>query len=58
MGIIIPITCAMLRARWDMAEGNHWPNHWPGIVRVVRFRRNALTNMVGPGGLEPPTRPL
>jgi len=50
MDIIIPITCAMPRAHWVMGvEGNHWPNHWPDTVRVVRFHRNVLKNMVGPG---------
>src|SRR5439155_5194340 len=58
MDITIPITCAALRAHWDMVGGNLWPTHWPGTVRVVRFRRNALTNLVGPRGLERPTRPL
>jgi len=50
MDIIIPITCAMPRAHWVMGvEGNHWPNHWPDTVRVDRFHRNVLKNMVGPG---------
>jgi hypothetical protein len=40
------------------AEGNHWPNHWPATAPAVRPPRNLLKNLVGPGGFEPPTRPL
>jgi hypothetical protein len=38
--------------------GNHWPKHWPDIAPAMQLHPNVLKILVGPGGLEPPTRPL
>ena len=59
MVTIIPTTCAPQLVRLAMAVGaNHWPKHWPAAALMVGRRRNMLKLLVGPGGLEPPTRPL
>jgi integrase len=57
--IIILITCGRRRKRSVIGRGgNRWPKRWPAIAAADRSRLNPLKNLVGPGGLEPPTRPL
>jgi Phage integrase family len=59
MAIIIPTIFARPHIRSAIgAGGNHWPNRWPATAPAVRSHRNLLKALVGPGGLEPPTRPL
>lgn len=58
--IIIPTTC-MARLRRSAASryrAKNWSIHWSMTVGACRCVRNPLKTLVGPGGLEPPTRPL
>ena len=54
-----PTICALLPTRSAIGRGGkNWPNHWPAIGAGAPPALKPLKKLVGPGGLEPPTRPL
>jgi Phage integrase family len=54
----IPTICARPLGRWVIGGVNHCQFHCRPVVRPSTVRHKALKRLVGPGGFEPPTRPL